>query len=266
MAKTDSNIGSLKKTTYLAADSLLVAEQQGDAVAVEGRLFIDFAQQAVEPQAVRAENAATSAEAVQRYVEESRTAAAKSASSASQSEINARTHSDVAALAEQKTSVYLKDTVNAQRTATASANSAKESQQSAATSEASAKQSENNAKASEENALASKNSAAASAKRIEDMTVEARTIPHNKGASVDKQSGENAVKLVFGIPGGKSAYQYAVDFGYTGTEKEFTKLLAEKAGLTYVADGGMPSSFDSLVFDGGTPFTTDDLNVDGGTP
>lgn len=45
--KVDSNIGSLPKTTYLADDSLLVAEQQGEAVAVEGSLFIGFARDAV---------------------------------------------------------------------------------------------------------------------------------------------------------------------------------------------------------------------------
>ena len=220
----DKNIGSLKKATYIAADSLMIAEQQGEAVAVEGALFIDFARQAVEPQADRAEAAATSAENVQKYVAESRTAAAKSASNAAASEDNAKSYSN------------------------------------------SASTSEKNAKTSEENALASKISAASSAKRIEDMSVEAHTIHYSEGASVDKQSGESAVKLIFSIPGGKSAYQYAVDVGYTGTEEEFTRLLTDKTGITYVADGGKPGSFDSLVFDGGTPFTTDELNVDGGMP
>lgn len=37
------------------------------------------------------------------------------------------------------------------------------------------------------------------------------------------------------------------------------------AEIGHVADGGTPSSFDTLVFDGGTPFTTDEIRVDGGT-
>ena len=40
-------------------------------------------------------------------------------------------------------------------------------------------------------------------------------------------------------------------------------LLPTEMG--YVADGGAPSSFDTLVFDGGTPFTMDEIKVDGGT-
>ena len=35
-------------------------------------------------------------------------------------------------------------------------------------------------------------------------------------------------------PAGKSAYQYAVDGGYTGTEAEFGALLADAASKTYV--------------------------------
>lgn len=65
MAKTDSNIGSLKRASYLAADSLLIAEQQGEALAVEGALIRDFARQAVEPQAVRAENSEKNAAAAE---------------------------------------------------------------------------------------------------------------------------------------------------------------------------------------------------------
>lgn len=37
-------------------------------------------------------------------------------------------------------------------------------------------------------------------------------------------------------PAGKSAYQYAVDGGYTGTEAEFQALMADAASKTYVDD------------------------------
>ena len=106
--------------------------------------------------------------------------------------------------------------------------------------------------------------AEAARRAVENLGAETVTLASGTDARVSKKVIDGAVKLIFGIPGGKSAYQYAVDVGYDGTEAEFTALLAEKAGITYVADGGKPDSFDNLVFDGGTPFTTDELNVDGG--
>ena len=197
MRTTDTNIGSLQKATHLDADSLLVAEQQGEAVAVEGALFMDFARQAVAQDIEKATAMATRAET--------------SATDAEKSALQAR------------------DSVN----------------------------------------------------RIENMGVQATTLPSDRMATVEKQSGVDAVKLIFGIPrgkdgytpqkgvdyfDGKSAYQYAVDSGYAGTEKDFMAKLAAEAGIFYVADGGTPSSVDTQVFDGGTPFTTDDIKLDGGTP
>ena len=197
MATTDSNIGSLKKATYLDAESLLIAEQQGEAVAVEGALFADFARQAVAPAVA-----------------------------------NAKTMAD-----EAKTS------------ATHAEQSAQQAQD--------------------------------SRNRIENMRVQVTTLPSDRIATVEKQSGADAVRLIFGIPrgkdgytpkkgvdyfDGKSAYQYAVDSGYTGTEKEFMQKLAAEAGVFYVADGGTPHSVDTQVFDGGTPFTTDEIRVDCGAP
>lgn len=74
METTDSNIGSLKKATYLAGDSLLVAEQQGEAVAVEGQLLAEFAQEAAEPQVERAQTAAMSAEMARDSAKQAQTA------------------------------------------------------------------------------------------------------------------------------------------------------------------------------------------------
>lgn len=45
---------------------------------------------------------------------------------------------------------------------------------------------------------------------------------------------------------GKSAYQYAQDGGYTGTEAEFQALLADAASKTYVDNaitGAMEASY-----------------------
>lgn len=197
MATTDSNIGSLKKATHLDADSLLVAEQQGEAVAVEGALFMGFARQAVAQDIERAKTMADEAKASATHAEQS------------------------------------------------------------------AQQAQD------------------SADRIENMRVQVTTLPSDRVATVEKQSGADAVKLIFGIPrgkdgytpkkgvdyfDGKSAYQYAVDSGYTGTEKDFMAKLAAEAGIFYVADGGTPHSVDTQIFDGGTPFTTDEIRVDCGAP
>ena len=108
--------------------------------------------------------------------------------------------------------------------------------------------------------------AEAARRAVENLGVEAVTLASGADAAVYKKVIDGAVRLIFGIPGGKSAYRYAQDVGYDGTEEEFTTLLTEKAGITYVADGGKPGSLDNLVFDGGTPFTADELTVDGGMP
>ena len=122
MRTTDTNIGSLQKATHLDADSLLVAEQQGEAVAVEGALFMDFARQAVAQDIEKATAMATRAET--------------SATDAEKSALQAR------------------DSVN----------------------------------------------------RIENMGVQATTLPSDRVATVEKQSGADAVTLVFGIPRGKDGY------------------------------------------------------------
>lgn len=41
--------------------------------------------------------------------------------------------------------------------------------------------------------------------------------------------------LAQGRPG-KSAYEYAKEHGYTGTEEEFAQILADRADLKFVSD------------------------------
>ena len=64
--QTESTIGGLRRATYLARDSLFIAEQQGSALAVDGGLLIDFAQDAardaVAPQVSQADAFAQLAE------------------------------------------------------------------------------------------------------------------------------------------------------------------------------------------------------------
>ena len=52
-------------------------------------------------------------------------------------------------------------------------------------------------------------------------------------------------KLSLGIPGSKSAYAYAQAGGYTGTEEEFSKKLAEEAKAFYVYATGESEETDS---------------------
>lgn len=67
---------------------------------------------------------------------------------------------------------------------------------------------------------------------VENMTVSAEELPAGQAATVKKTVSGGAVNLRFGIPAGadgedgKSAYQAAVEGGYTGTEAEFYAALA----------------------------------------
>lgn len=58
----DKTIGSLPKATALYGDSLLIAEQQGEAVAVTGELIAGFVREVAEADVQRAVDAAAAAE------------------------------------------------------------------------------------------------------------------------------------------------------------------------------------------------------------
>lgn len=80
---------------------------------------------------------------------------------------------------------------------------------------------------------------------IENMKVAASTLSDGQSATVEKTTEDDVVKLTFGLPRGpsgtvgKSAYQAAVEKGYTGTEEEFNAALAGmKDGPFFPAKGG----------------------------
>lgn len=114
MARTDSNIGGLKRATYLSDDSLMIAEQQGEAVAVEGSLFRQFAGQVVAPQIEAAQVAANNAGA--------------SAELAAKSEENAALSESNAAESERKAEAAKKTVADLEASAVASKNAAAESE------------------------------------------------------------------------------------------------------------------------------------------
>ena len=62
MATVDSKIGDLPRAKTVDDDSLLIMEQQGAALAVEGKLIADFARESVDADIERAVKAANDAE------------------------------------------------------------------------------------------------------------------------------------------------------------------------------------------------------------
>ncbi len=60
------------------------------------------------------------------------------------------------------------------------------------------------------------------------------TLAYNASATVTNSGTANAAVLDFGIPRGKSVYEYAVEGGYEGTEQEFGQLIEE---LLAIEDG-----------------------------
>ena len=60
------------------------------------------------------------------------------------------------------------------------------------------------------------------------------TLRYNQNATVVNSGTSTAAVLDFGIPRGKSVYEYAVEGGYEGTEQEFGQLIEE---LLAIQDG-----------------------------
>ena len=60
------------------------------------------------------------------------------------------------------------------------------------------------------------------------------TLRYNHNATVVNSGTSTAAVLDFGIPRGKSVYEYAVEGGYEGTEQEFGQLIED---LLAIQDG-----------------------------
>ena len=60
------------------------------------------------------------------------------------------------------------------------------------------------------------------------------TLRYNQNATVVNSGTSSAAVLDFGIPRGKSVYEYAVEGGYEGTEAEFGQLIED---LLAIQDG-----------------------------
>lgn len=193
----DKTIGELTRASELYDDSLLIAEQNGEAVSVPGSLLKYYAQQGVDAQvaaakesADRAEQAAKDAEEIVASIEyiSDDAEAAKAAALAAE---NAKKEAESQASSASKSAENANNSEQAAATsATNAANSEKTSTtkaQEAASSATAAKTSETNAKTSETNAA---NSASA-AKESQDAADQSASAA-NASASSAASSAESA--------------------------------------------------------------------------
>ena len=238
MATVDSTIGGLERATYLAADSLMVAEQQGKPVAVKGQLFAEFAKESVKEYVDEAKEAAASVGGAVEAAQAAAESAARSSSTASEKADVATAAAQSATDAVNSTTEASKLAVTAAQSATDAASTASAAAQSATTSESNAKrfsdtasgfltqtvQSADSALLSSKNAgdyaqaasgaagaaLSAKESAVAASgeakkaqQAIENMGVEGTTVSPDTPASVEKVTENGVVKLLFNIPQGE---------------------------------------------------------------
>ena len=161
------------------------------------------------------------AETAEKSAVESATKAASSESEAASSEANAAASEGAAGRSAESARLSAESASGSASTAVNSANAAATSAQQAAECENQTKEDAAAALSAKEIAEESAIAAVAAAGRVENMGVEANELPPGSAATVEKQSDEKGITLSFGIPLVKSAYQYALDGGYTGTEEEF---------------------------------------------
>ena len=170
------------------------------------------------------------AETAEKSAVESATKAASSESEAASSEANAAASEGAAGRSAESARLSAESASGSASTAVNSANAAATSAQQAAECENQTSEDAAAALSAKEIAEESAIAAVAAAGRVENMGVEANELPPGSAATVEKQSDEKGITLLFGIPLVKSAYQYALDGGYTGTEEEFMTMLAADTG------------------------------------
>lgn len=133
---------------------------------------------------------------------------------------------------------------------TATEEAVERAEQAAQTAEESVEQIGDSVQQTEQNAQ----EAQAARDAIVNMTVQAQTLASGQPATVTKTLVEGIVNLLFGLPrgeqgiqgdtgatgptgaAGKSAYQYAVESGYTGTEADLSDALASLGDLNSILD------------------------------
>lgn len=178
----DKNIGSLPAASTVDDDSLLVAEQQGQAVKVTGAQFKGFAQQAVQQYVEQAQEAASDAlEASEQALE----AVAGIGTAVEDTKANKEAAEAAQAAAEQAQA-------GAEAAAQGAAEEVKEELQGLV----------DQAETAKTGAETAKSGAEAARTAIENMLVEAITLETGQPATVSKSLVDEVVKLTFGLPAG----------------------------------------------------------------
>lgn len=178
----DKNIGSLPAASTVDDDSLLVAEQQGQAVKVTGAQFKGFAQQAVRQYVEQAQEAASDAlEASEQALE----AVAGIGTAVEDTKANKEAAEAAQAAAEQAQA-------GAEAAAQGAAEEVKEELQGLV----------DQAETAKTGAETAESGAEAARTAIENMLVEAITLETGQPATVSKSLVDEVVKLTFGLPAG----------------------------------------------------------------
>lgn len=178
----DKNIGSLPAASTLDDDSLLVAEQQGQAVKVTGAQFKGFAQQSVRQYVEQAQEAASDAlEASEQALE----AVAGIGTAVEDTKANKEAAEAAQAAAELAQA-------GAEAAAQGAAEEVKEELQGLV----------DQAETAKTGAETAKSGAEAARTAIENMLVEAITLETGQPATVSKSLVDEVVKLTFGLPAG----------------------------------------------------------------
>ena len=178
----DKNIGSLPAASTVDDDSLLVAEQQGQAVKVTGAQFKGFAQQSVQQYVEQAQEAASDAlEASEQALE----AVAGIGTAVEDTKANKEAAEAAQAAAEQAQA-------GAEAAAQGAAEEVKEELQGLV----------DQAETAKTGAETAESGAEAARTAIENMLVEAITLETGQPATVSKSLVDEVVKLTFGLPAG----------------------------------------------------------------
>ena len=178
----DKNIGALPAASTVDDDSLLVAEQQGQAVKVTGAQFKGFAQQSVQQYVEQAQEAASDAlEASEQALE----AVAGIGTAVEDTKANKEAAEAAQAAAEQAQA-------GAEAAAEGAAEEVKEELQGLV----------DQAETAKTGAETAESGAEAARTAIENMLVEAITLETGEPATVSKSLVDEVVKLTFGLPAG----------------------------------------------------------------
>lgn len=301
MPVVDSNISSLPAATSIDDNSLLVVEQQGEALKSSGQLWKNYAVQAISPYVTQVQGYATqaansaqiasnaiqdiegvteaaeaaqeaasaalaAAEAAQESAEtalgqiessiqsviNNANAAANSASAASTSETNAASSAsdasdaaETAVAAAGQASTSAENAAGSAEDAADSATAAAESASSIVGSVQQAAQSAAGAVESASEAEQYASDAQAAQQAIENLTVQAETLPVGESATVEKSTVQGVVNLLFGLPTGATGAK-----GDTGNSVQRIERTSGTgaAGTTdtytvYLTDGSVGGTF-----------------------